>query len=360
MKRYFVLILIFMICVINFSVYSSISVISGHQNLLILNSYHYTHPWAYNVQKGIIDHLFEKFPFVRPRVEYLDTKYVQSPDHLFKIKELIKYKYRADKISIVITIDDSAFEFAINHQRELFPQAKIIFCGVNNLDVEKIRNQNNITGVAEVIDPRGTVESILKLLPATKNIFVIYDYSSTGIGSKNELLKVLHIYKNRIYFEYVENTTQNRIIQKIRDLPSGYVVLLLSFGNLFVGSPINLFRFSDFIKNECRLPVFAVHEPWLNRGIVGGSLLSGKYHGIYTAKVVERIINGEKISNIPVCIKSTAKLMFDYKMLVKHKIPFTSIPGDAIIINEEYSIFKAYSYQIISTIVFIFLLIVLI
>ena len=44
-----------------------------------------------------------------------------------------------------------------------------------------------MTGVAERLDPEGTVNAALKLHRTTREILVIHDYAKTGLRTRNEV-----------------------------------------------------------------------------------------------------------------------------------------------------------------------------
>jgi len=65
-------------------------------------------------------------------IEYLDLKRLPDGRHLAKLKQLFCLKYQNKKFSAVIAMDNPALEFAIDNQEELFRNAPIVFCGINN------------------------------------------------------------------------------------------------------------------------------------------------------------------------------------------------------------------------------------
>ena len=72
-------------------------------------------------------------------VEYLDLKRLPDGRHLAELKHLLSFKYQNKKFSVVISMDDSALEFAIDKQGKLFGNAPIVFCGINDYTATLLR-----------------------------------------------------------------------------------------------------------------------------------------------------------------------------------------------------------------------------
>ena len=69
-------------------------------------------------------------------------------------------------------------------------------------------------------------------------------------------------------------------------------------------------------------------------GIVGGKLFSGFYHGQVIAELAQRILNGEKVRDIPVLTKPQTQYMFNYEQMQRFGIDTSDLPEESIIINK--------------------------
>ncbi|MEK7244207.1 MAG: histidine kinase, partial [Thermodesulfobacteriota bacterium] len=155
---------------------------TARQEILILNSYHPGYAWSDDEQAGVIDVLQGKNKDWVPVIEYLDLKRLPDGRHLAKLKQLFRSKYQNQKFSAVIAMDNPALEFAIDNQAELFGNAPIVFCGINNYTPSLLKGRSDVTGILEASDLAGTIEIILRLHPATREIFVPHDYTVTGLA----------------------------------------------------------------------------------------------------------------------------------------------------------------------------------
>ncbi|MEK6654531.1 MAG: hypothetical protein AABY92_05220, partial [Thermodesulfobacteriota bacterium] len=122
------------------------------EKILILNSYHPGYAWSDDEQAGIIDVFRGKDKNWLPVIEYLDLKRLPDGKHLAELKQLFRLKYQNKMFSVVIAMDKSALEFAIDNQAELFGNAPIVFCGINNYTSSLLKGCSNVTGIAESMD----------------------------------------------------------------------------------------------------------------------------------------------------------------------------------------------------------------
>ncbi len=112
------------------------------------------------------------------------------------------------------------------------------------------------------------------------------------------------------------------------------------------------------ISQRSNAPVYTLYEFDFGTGIVGGKLLSAKYHGYQSANIVLRVLEGASPDKIPVEQLSNCPLQLDYRQLIRFAIPLSLVPDDAIIINKPHSLYDEYKYQIIGATFIIIILII--
>ena len=97
----------------------------------------------------------------------------------------------------------------------------------------------------------------------------------------------------------------------------------------------------------------------LNKESVGGMITEGSDLGKEIGKLALRILNGEKVSNIPVTEDSSHKYEFNYNKLKQFNIHMKDLPKGSKIINEpptSYNISKKLIIYITASILFIIIL----
>ena len=303
------------------------------KTILFLNSYHSGYKWSDDIYDGIKSVLNSSNMNIKFHVEYMDTQRVVDNKYLKLIYDTYRYKFNDRQFDLIISSDDSAFEFLLNHGDELFPNTPVVFCGVNYFEQEIVKNKSLFTGVVEGFDISSTIDTALKLHPETKKVYYLVDDSTTGVSIMKEFTKVIPEYTDTVDFVKLEGENLDEIIKKVRDLPDDSILLYLIY---FKDNQDNYYEYYEavtMIEQNSSLPIYGVWNFTLGHGIVGGNLTSGFNQGKTAATIALRILNGELPSDIPVITEETTQYEFDSKQLEKHDVELRLLPQESIIIN---------------------------
>jgi PAS domain S-box-containing protein len=299
---------------------------TAREEILILNSYHPGYAWSDDEQAGIID-VLRRLPDGR---------------HLAKFKQLFRSKYQNKKFSVVIAMDNPALEFAINNQTELFRNAPIVFCGINDYKPSLLKGHPDVTGIAEFLDIPGTIEAMLLLHPAAREIFVTHDYTVTGLAVRKELEALVPRFGAKVRFRFTDPLTMEELLKELGRLPKDSLVLDIAFLTDKSYRTFGVTETSKLFYEHSPVPIYSTFEQRLGFGIVGGKLLSARIHGTNAARIALRVLAGEKASAIPVVLESHSQFMFDYKVISRFGIPLSALPEGSMVINKPVSFYAAH------------------
>ena len=101
------------------------------ENILILNSYHPGYKWTDDVTRGILDGLQSMKDASKFYIEYMGTKWANSPPYFDSLVTTYREKYRDIRFSVIFVTDNDAFEFVLAHRNSIFGNVPVVFCGVN-------------------------------------------------------------------------------------------------------------------------------------------------------------------------------------------------------------------------------------
>jgi PAS domain S-box-containing protein len=100
------------------------------------------------------------------------------------------------------------------------------------------------------------------------------------------------------------------------------------------GKNISQEKVSDILFKDIDIPVYSKSIEQLKYGSVGGVITYGSSLGQEIGKIVLRILDGEKIENIPITEDSSHRFTFNYDELKKFNIDTKVLPKDSEIINK--------------------------
>ena len=309
-------------------------------NVLVINSYHSGNSRSDNEMNGIIDTFRNAPRHIELRSEYLDTMFFPGTDLFQEQKKLMARKYKGCNIPVVIVADKPAFNFVLKYRDELFPGAAVVFCGINGYEPAMIKGHPRVTGVAERLDTQATVTAALNLHPDTTGIFVVHDYTATGLATRREAELDLKNFTGRIRIRYMGNLGTEEMLREIQTLRKGTLVLVLSYSRDKDGIVYDQPRIARLLAENSSVPVYSTHEEMISHGIVGGCLMGGYIQGSSAADIALRILRGEDPDLINVLTRSPSRMMFDYRQMDKFGIHRGDLPPGTIIVNEPQSFYK--------------------
>ena len=347
-----------------FSILFFNSLFANTKEVLLIHSYHKGYTWSDDISKTI-EKNFEKHKDIELTTVYMDTKRVDDSAYLSNLAKLYKQQFEDRKFDLIIISDNNAFDFMIKYHDYLFKEIPVLFCGINNFD-KVLLHENDMkdymTGVAEEVDLEKNFELISKLHPNLKKLLIINDTSSTGYAIKRDLRAIIEKYENKFEIEYTDDLDITNLKNKVSNLDKENSVIL--FVLLFKDTTGKYFTYKQSfqeVKSVSKVPIYGLWDFYLNNGIVGGLLTSAVGQGEAVSKMALDILNGKKITEIPILEKSPNVYMFDYLELEKFKIDISKYINNPIIINEPGSVYKEhYKFFILSILIILVLSIIVI
>ena len=349
------LLLILLLCCSNFSLAVKAEE-NDQKNILILNSYHDTFNWTHEESQGIKNSLKSNGKNVFISVEHMDWKNNNSKRNWDYLYDYYKYKYENKHLDLIISTDDTALDFALEHRKEIFSDAPIVFCGVNSEGIkELIKNDNNVTGVTEEIDPLETLRLAVKANPLIDKIYLLYDNSESGLSTGQLMNETIKGFDSNINIINWNDLSFDEILSKVQKLNKNSIVYITTYSS---DANNTVYDIDYVIKEVCLLsnvPVYGLYDFALGNGIIGGKMLSGRLQGESAAQIAIRVLSGEDPDDIPILTTNTTSTAFDYKQLIRFGIPLNTLPKDSEIINKPFSFFQTYKTLVLSVIGFFIL-----
>ncbi len=314
--------------------------------ILYLSSYDQRMTWCREILRGIEETLRPEENRITLDVFHMDTKRHREPSYFNRIRDLLAEKYRRRNISLVLCSDNNAFDFLRKHRDTLFPGAPVVFGGINDYHDEQIAGLKGFTGVAQVFSIRPTVETILRLHPDTREIFIINDFQESGRLNLSDMQRELSDLSDRVELTYNENLPIADLNRKIAGLSQGSVVLL---GVYYVDGD-GLYFNEEEIRNRLTVgvpvPIYSLHEFYIGKGVIGGEVICGLSQGEAMAQMARRILDGEDPDSIPVLKSGANRNIYDYPQLVRFGIsPKQLLPGSSLV-NKPFSTYETYKTEI--------------
>ncbi len=231
-----------------FAVCAPLSSLEANQirNMLVLHSYHKGLGWTDRITQGIESALHNTDQEIELYFEYMDAKRSFDAQHFQNLYELYRHKFRNRRFDVIVSSDNHAFNFLLEHHQELFPDTPVVFCGVNDFKDSMLVGHSLITGVVESSDIKASIDVALQLHPNAKQVFVIVDKTLSGAIVKELMIKAIPYFKDVLRFTFLEDLDMSEVLESVKNLSRDSVVFLIS---LLIDKSGNTFSF----KRSCTL-----------------------------------------------------------------------------------------------------------
>lgn len=309
-------------------------------HILIINSYHQGYAWSDNEIVGIKETLKKKVGKVELHIECLDSKNFPDNEHFAQLQALFAVKYRTHRPSVVIILDNPAFEFALTYRQQLFSGIPIVFAGLNDFTPTMLKKEKGVTGVVERQNFIGTIKLAQHLHPNLKEVVLLHDRTASGLASRREADEQLVALSASLKLTYLPDMTIAGINDILKKLQPGTIVLPFSYSRDKAGTVFNHAELARILSSNSPVPVYSTKEERLGYGILGGSLFGGKTHGAEAAELVVRILRGQNPDAIPVVTTPRSTPQFDYQQLQRFGIDPDRLPTGSEVINRPVNFYR--------------------
>jgi len=335
---------------------SSMLSASEKMNILILNSYHKGLQWTDDIVNGIYHGLSEGELDTEIYTEYIDSKrFSHVASFSEKIYQAYKLKYTGIKFDAIMVSDDYALDFMLEYRDGLFGKVPVIFCGINNPH----NYPDSYTGVLESIDYLENLDLIRKIHPNYSKIYFIVDKTKTGNIIYDRAYRIFSPLTDEYRIEFVRNYSFQELSEKVSELEHDAVILLTAFNKDRLNEYCSYNEIIGNLYKHANVPIYGTWDFYLDKGITGGKLITGRSQGYNAALIANQILNGKKANDISVGV-SESRLIFDYNKLKKYGIARRKLPEKSKVINHPMAFLtKNRAQSIFFGVIFILLLLVI-
>jgi diguanylate cyclase (GGDEF)-like protein/PAS domain S-box-containing protein len=323
--------------------------IDDSQSLLLIYSYHPNFATTTKIYDGLMSQIAPLKLDID--IEFMDSKTLYTEKSVANFHQSLSHKIRNKQpYDYIVTSDDNALIYALEHQNDLFANTPIVFLGVNNIELAKQQNHNPFaTGIVEAASFEKNVTLGKTLFPDADTIHVITDGTTSGKADmkKLALIQERHPELNWNIIDLSEQTWNDLALSLPALNPRKSFALLISAYRDKEDVPLNFEDSLQLIVENTTLPIIHPYEHGMGDGVLGGVMISHKQQAIEAGKMIVALTQGQSIADIPVLETSPNVPIFDIRELVKHSVNRSSLPPRSQVRFEQPTFAERYSYEII-------------
>ncbi len=337
--------------------FTTATAFAQNKNILILHSYHQEYPWTNSENKGFTQTLINRFLSgnINFSTEYLDTKRVEfNKGYQDFFYHYLKQKYVHYSPDVIFCSDDNALSFLLKFKERLFEHVPVVFCGVNNLEVQNDLDRKQYTGVFEKKEIIPNLALLKGIIPNPGKILVLGDNSSTHQAIAQTIIADIASQFPEQEYAILANDSLSYLIKQLQLHKEG-IIFLTTIGGIKDehGVVIPLKSTLNSIVSTGNFTIISMEDVYLEEGILGGYVTSGFSQGEEAANLTVQILQGNSPASIPLVEESPNQYMFNYPQLKKIGLAISQLPENTIILNRPQSFYDLYRYRIWSAVLFL-------
>jgi len=252
------------------------------------------------------------------------------------------------KPELLMTVGGPAAVFARKYRQQLFPDTPLLFASVDQRYLGDAPLGDNETAVVVDNQFSRTVETILQLLPQTRQVFMLMGSGQLGKFWRRELENQFMRIDDRLTFVWLDDLSLAEILRRCASLPDNSAIFYLTFGTDAAGAAYADERVVANLHAAANAPLFAPHNVYFGAGVVGGSLIAIDDLSLRTADVAIRLLHGATPRSINVPLQLPGQPIFDWRELQRWGIPESRLPPGSAVRYRAPSLWNAYRSAVLS------------
>jgi signal transduction histidine kinase len=275
------------------------------------------------------------------------TGFVGAPEQA--VVDIIRSMY-ADRPppDLIMTVGGPAAVFARKHRPQLFPGTPLLFAAMDQRYLRGAPLGENETAVAVVNDLPRLVDDILRVLPETRQVFMVTGSGAIGRFMRPELETGFARFQGRVTFEWSDTLSLPDILRRVGSLPAHSAIIFQTFGTDAQGGAYPAEQVIAGLYAGANAPLFAAQSPYLGQGIIGGSMMNIDDLASRTADVASRILNGEPPARLRVPPQSRGRPIYDWRELRRWGIPESRLPLGSVVRFRRPSLWDEYKRTVLT------------
>jgi len=250
---------------------------------------------------------------------------------------------------LIVTIGSPAAAFARKYRRQIFPDTPLLLASIDEQHLREAPLGDNETAVAVVNDLPQLVDDILRLLPETRQLFMVMGPGPQGTFWRRELEDQFARFRDRLTFLWANDLSFQEVVRRAANLPRHSAILYINLTTDAQGGTYADERVLADLHASANAPMFGRHTVMLGRGIVGGRLVSIEDLSRSTADVASRLLQGAPPASVRVPPHVTGPPTFDWRELQRWRIAESRLPAGSIMGYRSPSLWQEHRLTVVGT-----------
>jgi PAS domain S-box-containing protein len=280
--------------------------------------------------------------------EFIDPPAFSDEDHQLALRDFLRRKYVRTRFDVIVVVGRTALEFVRTYGVDLFPGVPVVSLATDRELIELRTPGLQVTGVGRRIDPKGTLDLIMRLQPDTTEVVVAAGGLDAGYF-ETLARRELRGYEGTVAFTYLIDVPFQELLSRLANLPPRTAIIYLGVTGDRSGTRLLSSAALTQIVDRANAPVYGSIAGQMDQDIVGGSVHDTNIAAREGADIALRLLRGESITNIPVQESQSVVTMANWPALRRWGLSELRLPPGTIVLRREPSLWIRYRWEAITT-----------
>jgi diguanylate cyclase (GGDEF)-like protein/PAS domain S-box-containing protein len=284
--------------------------------------------------------------------EYLDLERNRGDaQYAVGLQELLKRKYAAHRIDLVVTVQQPARNWLLNEGRTIAPGAAAIMVQAPVPSVVEV-GQRRVVSVLSRFDIQGTLRQALALFPDTRRVVLIAGSSEEDTKIESTAEQVLAPWRSKLDVEKAGHVALEDLLQRVAHIPPQSILLFTQFNRDANGQSVTSSDVEHLLVQAANAPLFGLYDFNLRNGGVGGSVVSVQGLGEQTGRLALDILSGTlQLTQSVMSVDADVVSMFDWNQIKRWGGDPSQLAAGTIFVNREPQFLERYGRYVLGIVV---------
>jgi two-component system, LuxR family, sensor kinase FixL len=294
-------------------------------------------------------------PSVRTEIYAENLDLIRFPNDRYGqiFSEYLTAKYAAHPPDLVILVFVGTLGIPGKLLPELFPRTPIVVAGFTEEEIRADQFGTLVSGVAQRVNPRATLELIFRLQPELRRVVIIGGTAEIDRQVLRRVKEAAQSIKGHLQIDFWDNLTMAELRKAVIAVPQDTAILYARMFRDAAGQAVISSEVGQWIAQSANVPVYVMTDASFGTGAVGGSLASIEAFGKRAGELARLILTGIAPASLPFEIRSDSVATFDWRALKRWGISESRLPPGSMVRFKPRSMWEQYYWYIIGALIII-------
>lgn len=266
---------------------------------------------------------------------------------------------KVKKYEAILIGDDTALEFAIKYQEELFPKIPVIFFGINDYELALKASLNPMmSGFYENDYLEETMNLAKALFPDRKTFIGLHDQSVAGKVDISTFWTLRDKYKGYSFVDLDASLlSQSDLVFLLAELPKDSILFYMNCYSDKNQNVYSMLSRTGTVVRSATVPIFRNYVGGEGMGVLGGIHMDVEEQCVKVGEMVNEVLTKGSRPEISLVDYTESRTSFDYSLMKDFNLDFSLLPKDTIFYNKPESFISHYG-KIFPPIIMLFITLV--